>query len=211
MKAPKLKIKKCKYCRLDFMPNRPLQSICSPVCASTWAKAKREADEKKESNKAKKEWKEKNKTLSDWKEDLEDAINELVRVIDKGHGCISCGGHNSPQAGHLHSVGSNGSIRYNLHNLWVQDTYCNVHKSANTLRYIEGLRTLYGKTYSNYVQFDIVRLYPLLKLNINDIKELLPIVKMHTKVLKNEDKIYTVQQRKELRITFNNLFGLYPN
>lgn len=29
---PILKIKKCKYCKLDFMPIRPLQSVCSRIC-----------------------------------------------------------------------------------------------------------------------------------------------------------------------------------
>ena len=152
-----MKPKKCKQCQMIYQPTKPLQQVCSYECAIAKAKAEREKKEAKEWNKRKKEQKEKLKTLTDWKKDLEREINAIVKLIDKGQTCISCGGSGKEQAGHYHSVGSNDSIRFNLDNIYGQCIHCNMHLSGNIIGYDLGLIEVYGKEYWNYVKFDLVK------------------------------------------------------
>lgn len=205
----KLRIKKCRYCKLDFMPSRPLQSVCSPVCANAYAKVKREVEKAKEWKEEKKVRKEGLKSRTDWEAELQKEINKTVRLIDRGWGCISCKGTSTPQAGHLHSRKANPALRYNLHNLFVQDTHCNQHKSGNELKYLEGVMRLFGKEYMEYIQFDLVRLYPSLKLPIDVIQDKIKLVRSENKKLEKVDRPFTIKQRIELRNYYNDLFEIY--
>jgi len=119
---------KCKNCLIKFTPTRFLQKYCmlNEECTDASIKAvldnnrkladKKVADKWKEE---KKEMVEKLKTLSDYKKDLEIEINAIVRLIDKGHDCISGGFKDyKMHAGHLYSVGAFPSIRFNLLNIY---------------------------------------------------------------------------------------------
>ncbi len=149
------------------------------------------------------------KTLAEWKKDLEKEINAICLLIDYGHGCISCGGIYRLQAGHCHSVKSSEVLRYNLHNLWVQNHYCNVELSGNLLKYLEGLNNLLGEQYKNYVQMDIVRMYPSLHLRIDDVRDAIYKARAIKKHLQKDKQVYTTEQRRQMRVDFNQEIGIY--
>ena len=149
------------------------------------------------------------KTLAEWKKDLEKEINAICLLIDYGHGCISCGGIHRLQAGHCHSVKSSEVLRYNLHNLWVQNHYCNVELSGNLLKYLDGLNNLLGEQYKNYVQMDIVRMYPSLHLRIDDVRDAIYKARAIKKQLQKDKQVYTTEQRRQMRVDFNQEIGIY--
>lgn len=99
MKPPKPK--KCRECKAEFMPRSTFQICCSIPCVLAIQKKKAIAKAVKE----KRDWYSENATLGQWKKALEKLINRIAVLIDFGNGCISCGGFNSPQGGHMHSVG----------------------------------------------------------------------------------------------------------
>lgn len=207
MKDPKNK--NCIECGNLFLQYNSLVKVCSTKCAIEHAKKKTKKQAKKDWAKEKKQIKENIKTLNDWQKELEREINKIAALIDFGSGCISCKGLKSPQGGHYHSVKANGSIRFNLDNIHLQDYYCNVEKSANLHNYDLGLIDRYGKQYWEYVKFDIVRLFPLLKMAKNDYSEKIKVARSIVKHLKLENKTYNTTERLELRKKFNAMIGIY--
>lgn len=139
---------------------------------------------------------------------LEIDINTICRLIDKNSKCISCNGIGD-QAGHRHSVGSNCSLRYDLHNLHMQDYNCNGPRSSNDFEYKKGLAERYGKEYQEYVDTEIVRLYPSLNLKPFELKEAITKARIIIKRLKRENKEYSFSERIELRNKLNLEIGLY--
>jgi hypothetical protein len=204
--------RKCLQCKTKFDPPYPNSVVCSVACSIEYGKkivVKETKKEAKDWNKEKRVRKEKLKSRTDWEADLQDEINKTARLIDRGWGCISCKGYTTPQAGHLHSRKANPAIRYNLHNLFVQDTACNQHKSGNELKYLDGINRLFGKEYMEYIQFDLVRLYPVLKLPIEVVKDKIKLVRAENKKLEKKEKYFTLQERIEMRDYYNDLYGMY--
>lgn len=209
---------KCKICLIKFEPKfSSLEPTCGAIdCKVKYAmqvvskqKEKQVKDKKQSWNKEKLEIKEKLKTLTDWQKDLEKPINKICCLIDFGSGCISCNGKTTPQAGHFHTVKSNPSIRFNLDNLHLQDYNCNCAKGGNIQKYDIGLIERYGKEYWEYVKFDIVAKFPLLKMHKNEYQEKISIANGIVKWLQLQNKTYNTQERIELRNKFNNQIGLY--
>jgi len=207
MKQPKQK--NCIECGKLFNQYNSLVKVCSTECAIKNAKAKTKKEVVKKWQTEKKAIKEKLMTLSEWKKLLEPEINHIARLIDKDTGCISCGGHTTPNGGHYHSVKSNDSIRFNLDNIHLQDYNCNGKKGANIPMYDLGIIDRYGKEYWEYMKFDIVRLFPLLKLAKFEYKEKIQIARSIVKHLKIENKTYNSIERIELRKKFNKMIGIY--
>lgn len=212
-----LKSKKCKECGESFIPTRPLQQVCSMKCAALMANKKVKKEVVKAAKVEKREWKktksvlkDKIKTQANWLKELEHLVNNIVRIIDFGNSCISCGRNGKPQAGHYHSVGSNSQIRFHLDNIHIQDYFCNVHLSANKTGYNEGLIKTFGKDYQEYVEFDLVKMYPTMKLTIPEIKEKIKICREIIKELP-EGKVYKVNERIEMRKQLNERIGIYGN
>lgn len=54
------------------------------------------------------------------------AVNKLVRLLDHGKPCISCGEFRELEAGHYRSVGSMPSLRFDLRQIWGQCRPCNM-------------------------------------------------------------------------------------
>lgn len=208
MITAKIKEKKCKICGVKFTPSRPFQTWCSTEHAYLIAKAAKEKSEKKKWVVDKKAIGEKIKTTNEWKKYLEHEINKLVRIIDYGHPCLSCGRYGKPQAGHYHSVKANPTIRFNLFNIFIQDYYCNVQLSANIIGYNIGLINTFGKGIKEYVESDIVRLYPTLILGIHEIREKIALVRKINASMPPE-KIYPTEERIEIRRVLNEQIGLY--
>ena len=207
---------RCKHCKTKFEPKYFLQRFCLEtdeciIAFNEFVKAEKSKSEAKKWKQEKEVIKENLKTTTDFEKELEKPINKIAVLIDKGSGCISCKGQKTPQGGHYRSVGANKTLRYNLHNIHLQDYYCNVEKSANIIEYDNGLIERYGKEYWEYVKFDLPRTYKIIKLTKDDYIEKTKIAKSIVKHLELENKTYSPTERIELRTKFNNLIGIYEN
>lgn len=190
----------CRSCKDEYIPlyrNGIKMSNFCIKCLSEKGKKKIDKDRKDSI-----------KGLPEFKKDLETQINTIIRLIDKGLNCISCNSKGN-SAGHFHSVNSNGSLRYNLHNLHLQEYSCNGEKGGNIIKYGQGLINIYGKEYKEYVEYDLVRLYPTIKLTIEELKEAIGKAKNVVKILKTEDKEYNPEERLQRRTFFNKIIGIY--
>ena len=132
-----IKPKKCKVCKVEFAPTKPLQQVCGFECALELAKNKRIKTVRKEV----KEAKQKLKSRSDWLKDTQVVFNKYIRLRDQNDGCISCGSTSASayHAGHYRSIGSAGHLRFNEQNCHRQCAACNTHLSGNLIRYRLGL------------------------------------------------------------------------
>ena len=206
----KIRIVKCKNpsCKKEFQQRRFNQIVCSPLCSIEYQKLLKSKKEAKEWRDKKAVMKEKLMNLSNWKKLLEKQVNTICRLIDKDCKCISCNGKGN-QAGHFHSVQSNESIRFNLHNLHVQEFNCNVERGGNVLAYSSGLINTFGNNYQEYCMFTIVKDYPLIKLDKNDIISAIELAKQSIKELKEANKTYSPELRVKLRDYYNHKIGIY--
>lgn len=139
-----MKIRKCKSCKAEFTPSRPMQKVCSPECAYSVVKAKAEQERRKEAIKDRLSVRKRldaMQTLSQLKKKAQTAFNAFVRVRDEGKPCISCGRYHDGQyhAGHYRSVGSAPELRFEELNVWKQCQPCNTHLSGNLINYRRAL------------------------------------------------------------------------
>ncbi|ELF09973.1 recombination protein NinG [Escherichia coli] len=161
----KLPRRKCanKECRQWFNPVRDTQTVCGYECASAVGKEQtrkaREAAQRKESAKQrateKKEraaWRQRKaavKPLKHWIDLTQRAFNDWRRemLLAAGHGCISCGTKTAFawHAGHYRTTAAAPQLRFNLDNIWLQCSACNVHKSGNIEAYRAALVERYGE------------------------------------------------------------------
>lgn len=146
-----MKAKRCKSCRSEFIPSRPLQSACGVPCAIALTNAGKEKARKAKEAKERAEHrvsKEKLKPKAKWLKEAEQAVNKYVRLRDAHLGCVSCDKPSTWQgqwhASHLRSVGSASSIRFNLWNIHKACSVCNVHLSANLSEYLPRVRQKIG-------------------------------------------------------------------
>ncbi len=209
---------RCKHCLTKFEVKFFNQKYCMSTEECTDASIKfvldnnRKLSEKKEKDdwKVKKaEIKEKLKTLSDYEKDLQIEINEMVRLIDGGLPCISCGGWSMAHAGHFHSRGRNPTLRFNLHNIHRQENYCNVELSGNTTGYNLGLIEWYGKAYQEYVEYELPKLYPLLKWTKNDLILWTAQARVFKKEIMKLEKPLEESDRVFWRTFYNEKLGIY--
>jgi len=164
---------------------------------------------------AKSNWKEQKKvlkenvkTLSDYKNDLQKEINTIVRLIDRGHPCIATGSFEGKMnAGHYIGVQANPTTRYHLENIWLQSEHSNMWKSGDTLRYQDGIISLFGKEYLD--RLNSFKTIPVIKLSVDEIKEKIIICREIVKELKSHNHIYSNANRMEKRKEFNSRIGIY--
>ena len=162
----------------------------------------------KRQKKQKKEEKEKILTHSDYQNLLQIDINKLVRCIDNQYPCIATNKHTGKMnAGHYFSVGSNNSIRFNLHNIHKQSEHSNKFNHGDAIRYLIGIKKRYGVNYANYI-LSLPSLYNCIKLTKEELKEKRVVVK---KLIKEFDtnKIYTPEEIIKIRNEFNKIIGIY--
>ena len=207
-------MRKCRNCKVKFNPrfktteNYCWNSECKEVEINLFFENKKKK-ESKDWKKEKKAIKQRLKTHSDFEKELQILINRIVLLIDKDHDCMSCPNNGRPNAGHYHSVGSNNSLRFNLINNWKQCVHCNQHKSGNIIGYDEGLIKEYGKSFWEFIKFQIKRDYPLIKLSKEDLEEKKSVARGIIKWLELQDKTYTSMERVRLREKFNTQLGIY--
>jgi hypothetical protein len=205
-----MKQKKCKVCLKLFEPKKFAQNVCSVTCSIIHAKNLKLKKEAKEWKVEKAVLKEKLKTLAEYKNELQVEINKLVRLIDK---CSVCHSTLKPlnikfDAGHVFSVGSNPTIRFNLFNIYSQSVYANQYLSGDQINFIEGIEILYGIKHKELV-LNLRSKYKLIKLSINEIKIHIKITKNIVKELKDLDLVYSAENRIKLRKKFNDIIGIY--
>lgn len=174
--------KKCKApgCGESFekSPYRPFQETCfNTVCALKLVKAKQEKKENKEWAGQKKEMKEGLKNHSDLLKDLQELVNDFVRLRDKDQPCISCGTMNNVKydAGHYYSRKGYSGIRFDEDNIHKQcSNYCNVHLSGNFAEYSIQLPRRIGQE-----RFDalVARRHIELKISVPELKEKILVYK----------------------------------
>jgi hypothetical protein len=147
MLSSTLKPKRCGFCHSTFMPARPMQAVCSPVCA------RRQVAEKRVEERAQiVTRREALKTLPVLKAEAQKAFNAWVRARDAALPCISCGApppdlsqlHAGRDAGHYRSVGSAAHLRYHEDNVHAQCVHCNQFRSGNAVDYRIGLTARIG-------------------------------------------------------------------
>lgn len=209
---------KCRICSQKFIPIKSsLEKTCLDIdCRTKWAigevakqRLAREKKIKQDWNKEKVVLKEKLKSLTDWHNDLQKEVNAIVREIDKNHLCISSqrGLGKSFDAGHLYSRGSNPHIRYHLFNIFAQSVHDNQWKSGNQLDFVSGIEKTFGLEIKEYCL--LLKGLPELKLNIDQIKEKIPIARSILKYLKLQDRKFTTEERISLRKEFNQKINIY--
>ncbi len=213
-KFPEPRPKLCKHCGTQFFPRTTFQSWCQPDCAIEIAKKKKQKAFQKQCATEKKVWQMTSEKVSYFEKALEREINAIARCIDYGLNCISCD-PNTPIkkmfAGHYHSVGSNCTLRFNLHNIHRQCYSCNGNKGGNQNAYLYGLKWQYGSMYAGYVQYEIVRDYKLIKWSREQLVEWTKTAKKIRKSLESNPITRTLEQRIELRSEINKELGIYTN
>jgi len=140
----KPKTKKCKFCQLEFIPERQFQSVCSAQCA--WGQVNER--NRKKIKKADRKRKQELKTNGELLREAQREFNAYIRLRDHGKNCISCGrqpnykatiGGSGVQAGHYRSVGSCPELRFEELNVHIQCFRCNSMESGNLIAYRRGL------------------------------------------------------------------------
>ena len=142
-------MKKCKVCRAQFTPTKPMQSVCSGECAISLAvstRGKAEKVAKVKERRADKIKRETLKTRGDWIKEAQIEFNKYVRLRDSSKGCISCGSAcgessigGSGDAGHFRSRGSAPHLRFDERNCHLQCKRCNRYLAGNVADYRVGL------------------------------------------------------------------------
>ena len=149
-----MKAKRCKVCRTDFTPSKPMQCVCGLKCAlslASLAKAKRERTHASQERKETKAKLEKPKTRGEWIAEAQAAFNRYIRLRDAGKPCICCGLPMGPSvpggavdAGHYRSRGSAPHLRFDERNVHAQRKQCNRYGAGNVIGYRFGLRQRIG-------------------------------------------------------------------
>jgi len=139
---------------------------------------------------------------------LQREINAIIKYIDAGWPCIATNSLKGKRnAGHMHSRGAHPTIRFHLENIWNQSEHSNMWKSGDTLRYQDGIVSLYGKEYLE--RLNSLKSTPPIKLSIDTIKEKISIARGIVKWLKLQERQFTKEERIELRQRFNAELGIY--
>jgi hypothetical protein len=161
-------VKKCKVCKVEFAPVRPMQKVCSPLCAlevSRQATEKKKAKEAQEDRKKTREKLDAMRTKPQLVKVAQTAFNAFVRARDADKPCISCGKPpstetNQTDAGHFRSVGSAPHMRFVEDNVHGQCKHCNQYRkcnnwlSGNVLAYRKGLIERIGLTRVEQIESD---------------------------------------------------------
>lgn len=140
------KPKACKVCRDEFTPTKPMQKVCSPLCAVAFARSERVKAERKAAVKQKAEARKRLKKRADYVREAQTAFNAFIRARDAGKPCICCGQSGSGQtrggewdAGHYRSRGAAPHLRFDERNVHAQLKQCNRYKAGNVVGYRAGL------------------------------------------------------------------------
>lgn len=152
-----VRLKKCRKCRAEFTPSRPMQVACGVACALALTKAKNEKARKsldRQERAETRQAREKLKSRADYMKEAQAVFNEWVRLRDADLPCISCGRHHQGKydAGHYRTVGSNPALRFEPLNCHKQCVPCNKHKSGDIVNYRMGLVARIGAANVDWIE-----------------------------------------------------------
>lgn len=143
---------------------------------------------------------------ADWSKRLQDAVNGIVRTIDKGLTCLARNQRGQMHAGHVYARGGNSTIKFNLHNIHRQCAQSNHHQNDDgKLR--EGVINEYGQDYMDFIS--ALRRTPALTFNNSEYRDLTNKARKILKDLKEKDRIYSKSERVEMRNRINVELGIY--
>jgi hypothetical protein len=159
--------------------------------------------------KVKIEEKEQRVKLTKWNEKLQEKINEIVRLIDKGLPCLARGYvPKQTHAGHVYARGGNQTIKFNLHNIHRQSAQSNHFQNDDGLLR-EGLIKEYGQEYFNFIYE--LRQTQSLKYNNDEYHEFYKLASKIALHLKKENLTYDLTKRIVLRNEINLKLGIYDD
>lgn len=137
-----MKLKTCKQCKSRFVPARPLQAVCGPMCGLERAKKARLTAEKKQ-DRVKRE---SLKTIPQLIAEAQKEFNAFIRERDKDKPCICCGAPLAMDSvgggydcGHYRSTGSASHLRFDERNAHAQTKKCNRWGAGRAVDYRIGL------------------------------------------------------------------------
>lgn len=170
--------KECRQCGTRFYPLRPMQAVCSPICASRFVK-----EAKKQERESVKVRKEAIKSKADWARETQTAFNAWVRARDADKPCISCQRHHTGQyhAGHFLSRGARPELAYEPDNCHRQCAPCNTHLSGNIALYRVNLVKLIGLDRVEWLEGP----HPAKHYSVDDLKEIKALYKAKLKELQD--------------------------
>lgn len=136
-----MKSRPCAHCQGPFVPVRPMQRVCSAICASR----KVQADKKRE-RAAVRTRREAIKTIPTLIKEAQHVFNAWIRARDAGRPCICCGGPlgagdvgGAYDCGHYRSTGSASHLRFDERNAHAQRKQCNRWGAGRAVDYRLGL------------------------------------------------------------------------
>lgn len=141
--------RKCRHCRVEFTPVRPMQVACGLDCARELAAkvnaGKRAAQDRAE-RRADRVKREKMKRIPDLIREAQREFNAYIRARDEGMPCVCCGQPLGGPAvgggfdcGHYRSVGSASHLRFDERNAHGQRKWCNRYGAGRAVDYRIGL------------------------------------------------------------------------
>lgn len=145
-----------------------------------------------------------------WSDVFQPKFNELIRIVDKGCGCIATRRTTGQmQAGHYIHAGVNKTISINAHNIFVQSMESNHFRSGDVIKYQDGIRTVFGENYFNFVES--LKACPALHLTKIELMQAYEIIlRLRREYKKEEYQFLSPLERIEMRNEINSELGLYP-
>ena len=145
-----------------------------------------------------------------WSKVFQPKFNELIRIIDKGSGCIATRRTTGQmQSGHYIHAGSNKTISINAHNIFLQSMESNHFQSGDILKYQDGLINTFGEDYFEFVQS--LKKCPSLHLTKIELMEAYEkVLKLRLDLKKQELQFLSPLERIEMRNLVNETLCLYP-
>jgi hypothetical protein len=141
MKPFNPKPRPCTHCDKPFVPARPMQAVCSPICAARKVRADKAQERAKIVTR-----KEAIKTIPQLIREAQHAFNAYIRARDSSMPCICCGQALTQEAvgggydcGHYRSTGSASHLRFNEDNAHGQRKVCNRYGAGRAVDYRIGL------------------------------------------------------------------------
>lgn len=161
----RLKTKTCAndQCKKEFTQQKPMQKVCSPLCAAKYAEQSRAKKEKKQARADLAKFKRENKPISQWIAEAQKSVNAYIKLRDHDKPCISCGkpdtGYNGLRgqmfdAGHYRSRGAASHLRFNTNNIYKQCVRCNRNLSGNVVEFRKNLVELKGEEFVLALEHD---------------------------------------------------------
>ena len=180
------KSKKCKNCKMPFIPRMQMQPVGHPndkgheKCALEYGKKQQAKEYKAKTKEIKREYRKSDLKIR--KAAAKKACHDYIKLRDKGNMCICC---NKPindtiQAGHWKESGNNPKIRYHEDNIHVQSLHCNYFKGGDSGDYEKNLRTKIGDDRVDYL---LENLGSTVKRTADDYKEIERAYKEKIKML----------------------------